>query len=232
MKPGDTIMVDGMPHVYASNIVNIEDFKDLKSDFTEQWNKNGAYLAQNLYGELLSWNEILDILNKAIRTEQPELNLENHINNNFEIPYKDLVAMKKVSDWKNENGKVKIESDATFFFSIFFNSSTFSLMIPELVRNKINTISEKLNIFPNIVSLKIALSDKFVPYEHHSKNTIIIQLQGTNTWNLRDIETKKTLSYSLEPGDCLLFKSNMEHSLTNDNPRSSMVGTFRIGKEL
>ena len=197
---------------------------NLKNDFAVKWKQDNGYLAKNLYGNLLSWEDILNILNKAIRSENPKLNLTT--NNNFEIIYKDLLAMKKISRWEPN---LKIESDATFFFSLFFDNDTFLEMIPESVQNKINIINKEFDILTNLNSLKISLSDKFVPYEYHDSNTIIIQLQGTNTWSLRDRITKNVSTYLLEPGDCLLFKGNVDHSLTNDAPRSSMVGKFILG---
>lgn len=202
----------------------------LKDDFIEQWNSTGSYLAKNLYGELLSWGEILDILNNAIRTEEIAKDLLNEAkDNDYEIIYKDIIAMKKV-DFDKITSKHSVESDATFFFSLFFTYPTFLKMVPESVTSKImNTLNETFDIQAYISAMKIALSDKFVPYEDHDGNTVIIQLQGTNTWTLRDKESQNTRSYLLEPGDCLLFKSNIEHSLTNDKPRSSFVGNFFLG---
>ena len=202
----------------------------LKDDFIDQYSRTGSYLAKNLYGELLSWGEILDILNNAIQTETTEKDLINYSKgHDWEIIYKDLMAIKKVN-FDQITGKHFVESDATFFFSIFFTHPTFLKMVPQVTTKKIiNTLRETFDIEAYISAMKIALSDKFVPYEDHDGNTVIIQLQGTNTWMLRDKETKNTSSYLLEPGDCLLFKEKMEHSLTNDNPRSSFVGNFFLG---
>jgi hypothetical protein len=198
---------------------------NLKNDFIAKWNKDDAYHAKNVYGNLLNWEDILNILNKEIRSEKLTVNFNNAKSNSYEIIYKDLIAMRKIADW---NGPL-IETDATFFFSLFFDTDKFITMVPESVINKINEINKMLDIHTRFVSLKIALSDKFVPYEYHKGNAIIIQLQGTNEWNLRNRTTQEVSSYLLEPGDCLLFKANTDHSLTNYSPRSSIVGSFTLG---
>jgi hypothetical protein len=133
--------------------------------------------------------------------------------------------------YKDDNyGIATVESDATFFFSVFFTQGTIDLMLPDSIKNQINNINKTLDINANYRSLKIALSDKFVPYESHSNgHTCVIQLAGKNTWNLRDRGAGLQKSYVLEPGDLLLFKETIEHELTNEEPRSSLVGFFDLG---
>jgi hypothetical protein len=210
--------------IWIKEIKAMNNFDNLKNDFIKKWKQDGSYLAKNLYGNLLDWEDILNILNKEIRVKKP-LNILSNNKNNFEIVYKDLIAVKQIADW---NGPL-IESDATFFFSLFFDTTGKKELIPESISNKIYTMNKIIDIKIKFTSLKIALADKFVPYEYHDKNTIVIQLQGTNNWSLRDRITQNVSSYFLEPGDCLLFKSNMDHSLTNESPRSSIVGTFILG---
>ena len=198
---------------------------NLKNDFIAKWKQDGAYHAKNLYGNLLNWEDILNILNKEIRSEKLIVDWALASDNSHEIIYKDLIAVKKIADW---NGPL-IETDATFFFSLFFDTGKFITMVPESVNNKINEINKMLDIRTHFRSLKIALSDKFVPYEYHDGDSIIIQLQGTNEWSLRNRTTQEVNLYLLEPGDCLLFKSKIDHSLTNSGPRSSIVGSLSLG---
>lgn len=201
---------------------------DLKNNFIDAWNTDGVFYSKGVFDNLPKWEDILNILNKSIRDKNNVLNLSSP--NSYEIVYKDLFAIKKMS-YKDDNyGIATVESDATFFFSVFFTQGTIDLMLPDSIKNQINNINKTLDINANYRSLKIALSDKFVPYESHSTgHTCVIQLAGKNTWNLRDRGAGLQKSYVLEPGDLLLFKETIEHELTNEEPRSSLVGFFDLG---
>jgi hypothetical protein len=201
---------------------------DLKSDFQKQWNSVGVYHAKALIKDLPNWEDILNILNGAIRDENPKIPLQSR--NDFEIIYKDLFAIKKFSPPDKTGYGQVVESDATFFFSLFFTQETINTMIPDSIKDQIENINEMLDINAHYRSLKIALSDKFVPYESHENgHTCIIQLAGSNVWNLRDKDSGMQKTHVLEPGDVLLFKEKIEHELTNEGPRSSLVGFFDLG---
>lgn len=198
----------------------------LKENFIKDLKIVGAHHGKKLIIDLPSWDYILNVLNNAIKDENSSMNIK--VNTDYEIIYKDLIAMKRiVHEEKTYNHS--IESDATFFFSIFFSGNTQSKVVSQSLQTQIDKIKKTLDIEIGLNSLKIALSDKFVPPESHDDNTTIIQLQGTNNWTLRDNKNGTVLSYTLEPGDCLFFNERMVHSLTNDKPRSSLVGMFILG---
>jgi hypothetical protein len=210
----------------------------LRSQFQSEWNNNGIYHAKNFIKNLPTWEEIIKILNKEIRTQDNNLFTEPS-SKNFEIVYKDIVAMKKLSysDEKRRANSMKpnlndhsIESDATFFFSLFFKKERLHKIVSKSLINEIKNMNKSFDINTYFVSLKIALSDKVVAFESHKENTCVIQLAGTNIWNLRNRENGLEKSYLVEPGDCLFFKENIEHELTNEEPRSSIVGRFEFGK--
>jgi hypothetical protein len=199
----------------------------LRSDFQKEWNEVGVYHAKGLIKDLPDWEEILNILNRAIRDKDSKIPLQSE--NDFEIIYKDLFAMKKLIYPEKNNIVQVVESDATFFFSLFFNQETFGSVISESIKNQVIELDKTLNIKSDYASLKIALSDKFVPYEVHEWNTCIIHLAGINEWKLKDESIGLEKLYLVEPGDILLFKKGVEHELTNEKPRSSIVGRFEIG---
>ena len=206
----------------------MSNLKTLRTDFNSQWDTEGIFCAKGIINDLPEWGEILGILNKSIRNKESALNLSDDID--FEVVYKDLKATKKLSFDSEVYGSSTIESDATFFFSVFFTQDTAERLIPESITKQIKEINEALDINANFRSLKIALSDKFVPYEsHETGHTCIMQLAGKNVWNLRDTASGLQKSYTLEPGDLLLFKEKIEHELTNEEPRSSLVGFFDLG---
>jgi hypothetical protein len=210
----------------------------LRSQFHSEWNKNGVYHAKNLIKNLPTWEEIIKILNKEItKKSEPEFFTNKTNVADYEIVYKDLIAMKKLYFNKDhlttkvtESINNGIESDATFFFSLFFKKERLNEIISESLINEIKTMNQAFDIDSHFISLKIALADKIVPFESHEKNTCIIQLAGINIWNLRDKKNGLEKSYVVEPGDCLFFKENIEHELTNKEPRSSIVGRFEFGK--
>jgi hypothetical protein len=200
----------------------------LRSDFDNNWNQSGIFFAKGLVHTLPSWEDILKILNRSIR-EDSSLNLSSP-KDAHAILYKDLLAIKKMSYDNKNYGVPVIDSDATFFFSLFFTQDTINTMIPDSIKDQIKNINEMLNIDAHYRSLKIALSDKFVPYESHENgHTCIIQLAGSNVWNLRDKDSGMQKTHVLEPGDVLFFKEKIEHELTNEGPRSSLVGFFDLG---
>jgi hypothetical protein len=200
---------------------------DLKSDFQKEWNSVGVYHAKALIKDLPNWEDILNILNRAIRDEDPKILLQS--GNDFEIIYKDLFAIKKLSYPDKNSSRHIVESDATFFFSLFFDKETFASVISESIKNQITELDKVLDIKLDYTSLKISLSDKFVPYEVHDWHTCIIHLAGTNEWRLRNKSIGLEKLYVVEPGDILLFKKGIEHELTNKKPRSSLVGRFTLG---
>jgi hypothetical protein len=201
---------------------------NLKSDFQKEWNSVGVYHAKALIKDLPSWEDILNILNHAIRDERPRVVFPSV--NNFEIVYKNLLAIKKLVYKETNSDKHTIDSDATFFFSLFFNKETFGSVISESIKNQSIELDKVLDIESDYTSLKISLSDKFVPYEVHEWHTCIIHLAGTNEWRLRDKSIGLEKLYVVEPGDILLFKKGVEHELTNEKPRSSIVGRFILGE--
>lgn len=206
----------------------MSNLQTLRTDFDSHWNSDGVFYRRGAIDRLPEWADILNILNKSIRDEDSKLNLSDDID--YEVVYKDLKATKKLSYSNETYGSSTIESDATFFFSVFFTQDTAETLIPKAIKEQIEDINQSLDIKANFRSLKIALSDKFVPYEsHETGHTCIIQLAGTNVWNLRDKASGLQKSYILEPGDLLLFKEKIEHELTNEEPRSSLVGFFELG---
>lgn len=201
---------------------------DLKNNFVDAWNNDGVFYSKGIFNNLPNWEEILKILNKSIRDKNNRLSLSSP--NDYEIVYKDLLAIKKMSYDNNNYGIPSVDSDATFFFSVFFTQDTVESMLPDSIKDQIKIIDKVLDIKANYRSLKVALSDKFVPYESHSTgHTCVMQLAGNNIWNLRDSTSGLQKSYILEPGDLLLFKEKIEHELTNEDPRSSLVGFFDLG---
>jgi hypothetical protein len=201
---------------------------DLKGDFQKDWNATGVYHAKGIFKAIPNWEQILNILNVAIRDKKPQVPVLS--GNNFEILYKDLFAIKKLIYPDKGSDRYVVESDATFFFSLFFNKDTLGSVISESIKNEIENIDSILDIKSDYTSLKISLSDKFVPYEVHEWNTCIIHLAGTNDWKLRNNSIGFEQLYILEPGDLLLFKSNVEHELSNESPRSSIVGRMVLGE--
>ena len=206
----------------------MSNLKTLRTDFDSQWSSDGVFYGKGIIHSLPEWADILNILNKSIRDEDSKLNLSDDID--YEVVYKDLKAIKKLSYSDDVYGSSTIESDATFFFSVFFTQDTVETLLPNSIKEQIESINKELDIKAHFRSLKIALSDKFVPYEsHETGHTCIIQLAGTNVWNLRDTASGLQKSQILEPGDILLFKEKIEHELTNKEPRSSLVGFFDLG---
>lgn len=199
----------------------------LSFDFKKEWDSVGVYHGKGLIKNVPNWEEILNILNTATRDKDPKLNLQTH--NYYEIIYKDLFAMKKLQ-YDKEYGYEIVESDATFFYSIFFNTMTFGSVISKSVENQVKELDKILNIESDYSSLKISLSDKLVPYETHDWDTCILHLAGTTDWRLKGGSHGPEKLYVLEPGDILFFKQGVEHELTNEKPRSSIVGRFHIGE--
>ena len=206
----------------------MNDTDQIKSNFKKEWNDIGVYHYKGFFKDLIDWEEILNILNRAITKKTPKVPLQ--IENDFEIIYKDILAVKKLSYLDKNSDTHKVESDATFFFSLFFFEETMGSVIPKLIRNKISELDHILDTESSYSSLKISLSDKFVPYESHDWHTCIIQLAGTNDWKLRKSPSDLEKLYFMEPGDVLIFKQGFEHQITNEKPRSSMVGRFTLGK--
>jgi hypothetical protein len=200
---------------------------NIRYDFEKEWNSVGVYHAKSLFKDLPDWEEILNILNRAIRDKDSKIILESK--NDFEIIHKDLFAIKKLAYLDKNSNRHTIESDATFFFSLFFNEQTFGSVISESIKNQSIELDKLLDIKSDFTSLKISLSDKFVPYEVHEWHTCIMHLAGTNEWKLRNKSVGLERLYFLEPGDILLFKKGIEHELSNEKPRSSIVGRFELG---
>jgi hypothetical protein len=216
----------------------MDNLNNLRSRFNNEWNKTGIYHAKNLIKNLPTWEEIIKILNKEITKKgEPEFFTSDDMVQDYEIVYKDIIAMKKLYFNKDKlTVKLKeefdngIESNATFFFSLFFKKERFNQIVSESLVNEIKNMNEIFDIDTHFISLKIALADKVVPFESHEKNTCVVQLAGTNVWNLRDKKNGLETSYIVQAGDCLFFKENIEHELTNEEPRSSIVGRFEFGK--
>ena len=202
----------------------------LKSDFQKEWSNYGIYHAKSLFKNLPGWEEILNILNRATRNPEPQFTDLIKSNNNFEIIYKDLLAIKKLSYPEKNSSDHTIDSDATFFFSLFFNKNTLKSVISESIDNQIKEMDKILDISSDYSSLKISLSEKFVPYEVHDWNTCIIHLAGKNDWWLKNDSVGLEKLYILEPGDMLLFQKDVWHQLSNELPRSSIVGRFQLGE--
>ena len=195
-------------------------------EFKKEWDRVGVYHAKGLIKDVPNWEEILNILNAAIRDKNSRIKLETK--NDFEIIYKDLFAMKKLVYLENNAMSQTVESDATFFFSLFFNQETFGSVISESVKNQTLELDKLLNIESEYSSLKISLADKLVPYEIHHWHTCILHLAGTTDWRLKGGTHGAEKLYVLEPGDILFFKEGVEHELTNEKPRSSVVGRFTM----
>ena len=206
----------------------MNNLETIKLDFQKEWNSVGVYHSKALIKDLPSWEDILNILNRAIRDKKPRIAFPSV--NDFEIVYKELLAIKKLVYKETDSDRHTIDSDATFFFSLFFNKETFGSTISESVKNQSAELDKILDIESEYGSLKISLSDKFVPYEVHEWHTCIIHLAGTNEWRLRDRSVGLEKLYVVEPGDILLFKKGVEHELTNEKPRSSIVGRFILGE--
>ena len=206
----------------------MNNLETIKLDFQKEWNSVGVYHLKALIKDLPSWEDILNILNRAIRDKKPRIAFPSV--NDFEIVYKDLLAIKKLVYKETDSDRHTIDSDATFFFSLFFNKETIGSIISESIKNQSAELDKILDIESEYGSLKISLSDKFVPYEVHEWHTCIIHLAGTNEWRLRDRSVGLEKLYVVEPGDILLFKKGVEHELTNEKPRSSIVGRFILGE--
>jgi hypothetical protein len=203
----------------------------IRSDFKKELSATGIYHAKALFNDLPNWETVLNILNLAIRDENPKISFpEETKKNNFEIVYKDLLAIKKLSYELGGSSGHTIESDATFFFSLFFDKDALNSAEFKPIQNQVLELNKILDIETDYGSLKISLSDKFVPYETHSWNTCIIHLTGTNEWKLRNKSVGHEKLYIVERGDMLFFKEGVEHELSNDLPRSSLVGSFILGK--
>jgi hypothetical protein len=200
----------------------------LVEDFYKQWYSNGVAHIKNCVDDLPEWEKILKMLNLASRETESSLKWNSFPE--FEIPYMDILAVKKVVYDDSVNAEPKIESDATFFFSLFFSPEDVGIKLSESLFKQIKDIDKKLNINSEYNSLKISFSDKFVPYELHTWHTCIIQLKGINHWYLRDKKIGLEEMYIVEPGDCLFFKEEVEHKLSNDEPRSSLVGRFTFNE--
>jgi hypothetical protein len=198
---------------------------DLKPKFYEEWEKNGAYHGKGLINNLPQWEDIISTLNKASRENVPENN--DRQSAEFEVWYKNILAVKKVN---YEGSLAIIESDIQLFFSLFFMEYDIPNIISPLIYKEIKDIENTLNINTDFNSLKISLSNKFVTWESHTWHTCILQLKGINHWGLRDKRTGFESSYLLEPGDLLFFKEGVDHQVSNDDARSSLVGRFTFGE--
>lgn len=201
----------------------------LRSDFNKDWNSVGVYHGKGLVADLPSWEDVLGILNNAARDKDPQVNQSIKASAPFEIIYKDMLANKTIRYDKEDINIFDVESEVTFFFSLFFNQDTFGSVISESVKNQTLELDKLLNIKSEYSSLKISIADKFVPYESHEWDTCILHLAGTTEWRLKGGTHGAEKLYVLEPGDILLFKEGVEHELTNEKPRSSLVGRFILG---
>lgn len=204
-----------------SSLININD------EFRSEWKQNGIYHAKSVIKELPGWGDVLDILNSAIQNKDTPPVAGG--NTDAEVRYKNILAVKKLEYPYPDSDRHKVESDATFFFSLFFNQENIGSIISTSIEKEIKQINEELDIHASFNSLKICLSDKFVPHEKHNWDTCIMQLLGTNDWQLRDRPNSFQKDYVLEPGDVLFFKNGIEHQVSNKNPRSSLVGGFKFG---
>lgn len=195
----------------------------------KDWNSLGVYHGKNMFHNLPSWEDILNILNAFTRDKESKTMLS--VDNDFEVVYKDLLAIKKVKYPHQDSMAHVVESDATFFFSLFFNKDTLSQLISQQLEEEMKKLDKSLGIKTEYGSLKISLSDKFVPYETHSWDTCILQLAGTTDWMLRNKKNDFEQLYVLESGDFLLFKEGIEHELSSEKPRASLVGHFELVKD-
>ena len=207
----------------------MSNLETLRTDFDRDWNSIGVYHGKGLITDLPSWEDVLNILNAAARDKDPQINQYIKSSQQFEVIYKDMLAIKTLKYDDEDINLFNIESDATFFFSLFFSTSDVSNKISPSISNQIDNMNIAFDIDTDFSSLKISLSEKFVPYESHEWHTCIIHLKGTNNWNLRDNRTGMQKLYVLEAGDCLFFKEGIEHELSNEKPRSSLVGRFTLG---
>jgi hypothetical protein len=197
----------------------------LLDDFYSQWSQDGAAHIKNFINDLPDWQKILGMLNSETRIDSwSDMDGERK----WEVKYKNILAVKKI-EYDQENHPF-VESDATFFFALFFPEKELHVKLSESLQNQIIDMNKILDIDTDYNSVKISLSPKHVPYESHVWHTCIIQLQGINNWSLRDKRSQFEKEYLLEPGDCLFFKEGVEHQLSNDEPRSSLVGRFTFNE--
>lgn len=204
--------------------------EDMKNNFINDWNKTGVHHCKGAMRDLPDWEHIVNTLNLATRQESTqEVNMKPA---SFEVPYKDLFAIKKLSYSEEKPNEFTIESEATFFFSLFFAPHDRPKFISESLSNQIDEIEKVFNISSEFSSLKISLSDKFVPYENHTWHTCIVQIAGINKWELKDDRQDFQNTYILEPGDILMFKEGIYHQVSNEGPRSSVVGRFTLNSEV
>jgi hypothetical protein len=198
----------------------------LVDDFYSQWSQHGAAHIKDFIKDLPDWEKILGMLNSETRLDSwSDMDGERK----WEIKYKNILAVKKIGH--DQDDQPFVESEATFFFSLFFPEKELHLKLSESLQNQIISMNESLGIDTDYNSVKISLSPKHVPYESHVWHTCIVQLQGINNWSLRDKRSQFEKSYLLEPGDCLFFKEGVEHKLSNDEPRSSLVGRFTFNED-
>ena len=202
--------------------MNIDEAVD---SFYKQWDQFGSAHIKSLINDLPDWQKILGMLNSETRLDDWT---DMAGDSRWEIKYKNIFAVKKIE--YDKEGNPSVESDATFFFSLFFESNKIGLKLSKSLEDQVNVMSNRLNIDTDYNSVKISLSPKHVPYESHVWHTCIIQLQGINNWSLRDTRSQFEKEYLLEPGDCLFFKEGIEHRVTNDEPRSSLVGRFTFNE--
>lgn len=204
--------------------------EDMRNNFINDWNKTGVHHCKGAMKSLPDWEHIVNTLNFATRKEPTnDFNMQP---TSFEVTYNDLIASKKLLYSKEKPNEFTIESEATFFFSLFFAPYDRSKFISESLSNEIDEIEKVFNISSDFNSLKISLSDKFVPYETHTWHTCIVQIAGINKWDLKDDRQDFQNTYILEPGDFLMFKEGIYHQVSNDGPRSSVVGRFTLNSEV
>jgi hypothetical protein len=197
-------------------------------DFYKQWKNNGVVHIKNCVDDLPEWERILKMLNLASR--ETKSNIKYTTLPAFEISYMNILGVKKVEYNDAPIPEPKIKSDLTLFFSIFFPDTEVGVRLSESLNNQIKNINTMLNVDSVYNSLKISFSDKFVPYESHTWHTCIIQLKGINNWYLRDKRIGLEEMYIVEPGDILFFKEGVEHQISNEEPRSSLVGRFTFNE--
>jgi hypothetical protein len=195
--------------------------EDAVNSFNEQWDEFGAAHLKSFIVDLPDWKDIIGLLNLETRVDKWS---RMRPSPDWEISYKNLLAVKKIE--YDADDQPNVESDATFFFSLFFSSKELHLKLSESLQNQISNMNKRFSIDTDYNSVKISLSPKYVPYESHKWHTCVIQLQGINIWSLRDVGAQFEKTYLLEPGDCLFFKEGVEHKLSNDEARSSLVGRF------
>jgi hypothetical protein len=76
--------------------------KVLKNNFVDAWNNDGVFYSKGIFNNLPNWEEIFKILNKSIRNKDNRLSLSSP--NDYEIVYRDLLAIKKMSYDNNNYG--------------------------------------------------------------------------------------------------------------------------------